>query len=228
METLIRRRTLAALALTGAALTANAEDLTIVANVTRNNDAPTTRVTYVSNERMRSSSESGEFIVDFATGNLTFIDAKKKEYSIVTPQDIEALAAKMQAQQKQMEEQMKAMPPALREKMAGMMGGVAAATTVTKGTGGRTVAGYACENWIVTIGEMIKQDQCVTTQLPYPAPAYDGMARYMKAMSAAAPMLKGMDQMVEKFKQMKGVSIYHQSTTKIMGKSMTETSEVTR
>jgi len=83
METLIRRSTLAALALTGAALTANAEDLTIVASVTRNNDAPTTRVTYVSNERMRSSSENGEFIVDFATGNLTFIDALKQRLNVM-------------------------------------------------------------------------------------------------------------------------------------------------
>jgi len=115
------------------------------------------------------------------------------------------------------------MPPAVREKMAGMMGGGAAfATTVTRGTGGRTIAGYACENWTVTIGESTRQEHCVTTQIPYPLPAYDGMVRYMKSM----PVLKGMDQMMEKFKQMKGVSIYHQSTMKIMGKSVTETSEV--
>ena len=222
METLIRRSALAVAALAGFAAAAGAEDLTIVAKVTRNSEAPVTEVTYISSEKMRASKADGEFIVDFATGNMTMINAKKKEYSVLTPQDFEAMAAQL----KQMEEQMKALPPAVREKMGGMMGGMAAATTVTRGTGGRTVAGYACENWNVTIGEMVRLEQCVTTQIAWPVPAYDGMARYMKAMSASSPMFKGMDQMIEKFKQMKGMSVYHQSTTKVMGRSMTETSEV--
>jgi hypothetical protein len=226
MDKLICRSTLAMAALVGFAGTSGAEDLTIVAKVTRNNEAPVTQVTYVSSEKMRAQNEGGEFMVDFASGQITIINTKKKEYSVITPEDVEAMAAQMSAQMKQMEEQMKAMPPALREKMGGMMGGLAASTTVTKGTGGRTVAGYTCENWNVTIGEMMRQEQCVTTQIAWPMPAYDGMARYMKAMSAASPMLKGMDQMVEKFKQMKGISVYHQNSVKMMGRSMTETSEV--
>jgi hypothetical protein len=220
-------RSLAVVLVLGAgALAAAAEDLTIVTKVVRNNEPPVMQTAYVSSERMRSATGTGEFMVDYATGTLTFIDTTKKEYSIVTPQDVEALAAKMQAQQAQMEEQMKNIPPAMREKMGGMMGAVAAAVTVTKGTGGRTIAGYACDNWIVSMGEMVKTDQCVTTQLAFPTPAFDAMLRYTKAMAALSPAMKGMEQVQAKFKEMKGVPVYHQSTTKLMGKTITETSEV--
>ena len=32
---------------------------------------------------------------------------------------------------------------------------MASAVNVTKGTGGRTVAGYACENRVATVGSMV-------------------------------------------------------------------------
>jgi hypothetical protein len=226
MHTKTGRGLTAALVLAAGALVARAEDLTIVTKVTRNNEPPVMQTAYVSSERMRSATGTGEFMMDYATGTLTMIDSAKKEYSVVTPQDIEAVAAKMHAQQAQMEEQMKNIPPAMREKMGGMMGAVAAAVNVTKGTGGRTVAGYACENWVVTIGTMVRTDQCVTTGLAFPAPAFDAMERYAKAMGALSPTMKGMEQVQAKFKEMKGVPVYHQSTTNLMGKTTTETSEV--
>jgi hypothetical protein len=216
----------ATLVLTAGALVAGAEDLTIVTKVTRDKKPPVMETTYVSSERMRSATGNGEFMVDYATGTLTFIETAKKEYSVVTPEDLEKIAAQVQAQQKEMEEQMKGLPPALREKMGGMMGAAAAAVNVTKGTGGRTVAGYACENWVVSIGKMVTMDQCVTTQLPYPAPAFDAMARFAKAMGAIAPAMKGLEQVQAKFKEMKGIPLYQNSTTKVMGKTITETKEV--
>ncbi len=205
---------------------AGAEDLTIVTMVTRDNKPPETRTAYVSSERMRSASGTGEFMVDYATGTLTFIDPAKKQYSIVTPEELEAIAAKVQAQQSKMQEQMKSLPPALRERMGRMTGAMGGSVSVTKGTGGRTVAGYRCENWVVSFGEMVHVDECVTTQLPFPTPAFNAMERYAKAMSAIAPGAKGMVEVQAKFKEMKGVPVYHHSTSKVMGKTITETSEV--
>ena len=226
MQKMTGRGMVAVLALLAGARLAGAEDLTIVSKVTRDNQPPETRTSYVSSERMRSANASGEFMVDYATGTLTFIDTAKKQYSVVTPEELEAIAAKVQAKQSEMQEKMKGLPPALRERMGGMMGGGGGSVSVTKGTGGRTVAGYACENWVVSIGEMVHVDECVTTQLPYPAPAYNAMERYAKAMAAIAPAMKGMEEAQAKFKEMKGVPVYYHSTTRVMGKTISETSEV--
>lgn len=217
METVIRRGLFAAFALSVAA-GAGAESLTLVTRITRGNEPPVTQTTYVTNEKMRTTGDASEVMVDFVSGNLTIIDVKKKEFTVVTPQDVEAMAAEL----KKMEKQLEALPAAIRDKMPG----AAASVTVEKGAGGKTVAGYACENWVVTIGNSMRQDHCVTSALAYPVPAYDGMSRYMKAMGQMSPMLKGMDQLVEKFKAMKGLSIYHQSSMKMMGKSFNETSEL--
>lgn len=213
----------AALAL--AAVPTAAEDLTIVAKTTLNNEAPSTSTSYYASDRMRVVDPGGqEFMAEYASGQMTMIDNKKKEYSVTTRQELDAAAAKMQAQLKQMEEQMKNVPPAMREKMAGMMGGVAAAVSVQKGQGGRKLAGYSCDNWTVTIGEMVKQEQCLTTELTFPTQAWDAF----KSLSAGmpGPMGQGMQQMYEKFKEMKGLPLASTSTVKVMGKTHTTSSEV--
>ena len=213
----------AALAL--AAVPTAAEDLTIVAKTTQNDDAPSTSTSYYASDRMRVVEPGGqEFMAEYASGQMTMIDHKKKQYSVITRQELEAATAKMQAQMKQMEEQMKNVPPAVREKMAGMMGGVAAAVNVQKGQGGRKLAGYSCDNWTVTIGEMVKQEQCLSTELTFPAQAWDAFKSLSAPMSG--PLAKGMQEMYEKFKEMKGIPLASTSTTKILGKTTTSTTEV--
>ena len=59
---------------------------------------------------------------------MTTIDNKKKEYYVITKQDMEAMKAKMQEQMnspemKKAQEQMKNLPPEMQKKMEAMMGG---------------------------------------------------------------------------------------------------------
>lgn len=207
-------------------LPAAAEDLTIVSKVTGAKDAPATTTSYYASDRMRVVEAGGqEFMAEFASGNITMIDNKKREYFVVTPQEIEAASAKMQAQMKQMEEQMKGLPQAVRDKMG--MGALAQAVNVQKGEGARKIAGYSCDNWIVTMGEMMKQEQCMTTELQFPAQAWDAYKNFAAGLSAASPMGKGMQQMYDKFKDMKGVPLASTSTVKVLGKSNTSSTEVT-
>jgi hypothetical protein len=224
--TAFKRSLGAALAASVLCLPAAADDLTIVSKVGGGKNAPTTTTSYYASDRMRVVNPDGqEFMAEFASGNITMIDNKKRQYSVVTPQEIEAASAKMQAQMKQMEEQMKSLPQAVRDKMG--LGGLAQAVNVQKGEGGREIAGYSCDNWVVTMGEMMKQEQCLTTELQYPAPAWDAYKNFAASMSAAAgPMGKGMQQMYEKFKDMKGVPLASTSTVKVLGKSSTSSTEV--
>lgn len=223
-----RNRVLAGLVLL-AALPAGAEDLTIVSQRSRGDHPPSAETMYLTSARMRISSPDGnDSIIDYATGNITMINDKKKEYFVMTPADMEAAAAKMKEMQAKMQESMKNMPPALREKMAGAMGGMDQAVKVEKGTGGRTVAGYACENWIVTIGSFSRQESCVTSQIQFPAAAFDGMKAMAERMrGVGGAMGAGMSGLWEKFKEMKGFPLATTATTTVMGHQETTKSEVT-
>ena len=217
----------AAIGFAGLAASSAAEDLTIVSKITRGDAPPQTATSYYTSDKMRSSQGDHEFIAEFATGQFTVIDNKKKEYYVMTKQDFEAMAAQMQAQMKQMDEKMKDMPPAVREKMAGMMGGMAQSMDVQKGSGGRTIAGYSCENWTVSMGELMKMDQCLTTQLQLPVQTWDAMKSFSTAVAGMSPMAQNMAPMFDKFKEMKGLPLASTSTIKVMGHTTTSSTEVT-
>ncbi len=221
-----------------AALPGAAEDLTIVVKETHGSNAPVTSTSYISADKLRTTNAEGtEVLAEPAAGKFTMIDHKKKEYYVVTRQDLEAAMAEMQARMKQMEpqmkqaqEQMKNLPPELREKMAGMMGGFVAAVNVQKGTGGRTVAGHRCENWIITMGEMSRTEECLTTELQFPAQtwaAYQDFNNRMKSAMTTGPMGQAFAQMKEKFKDVKGYPLASTTTTKILGRTSASTTEVT-
>jgi len=202
-------------------------DLTIVSKTT-SGDKTGTQTQYMTSERMRVSNEGTDGIFDFASGNMTLIDHKKKQYYVMTKQDMEAMAAQMDAQMKQMEAQMASLPPAIREKMAGVMGGAAGNVNVTKGSGGRKILGYSCQNWIISMGETVKSESCVTTDLDLPMAAFEGQRSFAGGMmNMSGPMGKFMKQMADKFKEMKGIPLANTTTIKMMGKGNVTTQEVT-
>jgi hypothetical protein len=239
MKALKRSFALAGAACLLSALPAAAEELTIVSKVTRNNEAPVNATSYIGNTHVRMSEGEGgqDFMIDLQSGNMTVMDGRKKEYFVITPDDIKAVGAKMQEQMKaaepqmkQAQEQMKNMPPQAREAMEKMMGGFAAAVTVEKGAS-KTVAGYSCDVWTLSIGSMSKTEECLTTALPFPAQAWDRyreMAQSMRsAMASMGPMGKAMGDLQEKTKDMKGIPLSRSTTVSVMGKSNSTVSEVT-
>jgi len=217
---------LATLALLVAALPAAAEDMTFVQKSQKNQDPPQTGTTYVSSDKMRMSTPEGsDMIIDLAAGSLTSIDHKKKQYWVMTAAEMEAQAKQAEAAMKQAEEQMKSLPPAMRDKMQAMMGGgMFGDFKVEKGEGGRTVAGYACQNWLVTMGESMRQESCVTQQIQWPAQAYEGFRRFYGRLPG--PMAKGMQHMMDEFQKMQGVPIATKMTLKMMGRTEVTTTEL--
>ena len=87
-RTLITAATAMALA-TGAA----ADDLTIVSKNSDNNEPPTNSTSYYASDRMRVANPDGsEVMAEYASGQLTMIDHDKKQYSVITRQELEAAA----------------------------------------------------------------------------------------------------------------------------------------
>lgn len=218
----------------GAALLAGpvvAQDLTLVFKETTSKGSDTS-TQYFTKDRMRHNQGDHDVIVEYATGKITNIDHKKKEYTEINLADMEAqmkaASAEMDKANAQMKQQMESMPPAMREKMEKMMGGVAAAITVTKG-GARKVAGYDCQEYTVAMGQGMKTDSCNTTAIKFPVPdlelkRFSAMGGAMAGM-ANNPMFKGAAQMAEKMKEVQGFPLASTTTMAIMGKSTTTSRE---
>jgi hypothetical protein len=215
-------------------VTASAADLTVVSKLTHDGKSQTA-TSYVSSDKVRmASSVDNEVIVDLAKAQYTIIDNAKKEYYVITKQDIEAAAAQMKAaneqmaaQRKQMEEQMKNLPPAMKEKLKGMGGGLAASVDVKKGAGKRTIAGYGCEEWVMTVGGVSKTESCLSTEVPFPVEAwqqYRDASEAFRSMGAGGQYLSDLQ---EKMKDMKGFALSTTTTVSIFGKTTTDTNEVT-
>jgi hypothetical protein len=227
---------LAALVL-GASVFADAEDLTIVSKRTRDGKPSDSTTSYLASDHVRMAQDEGrEAIVDLKTGQMTILDGKKKTYYVVTRQDMEAFKARMSErmnspEMKQAQERMKDLPPEVQKKMEAMMGGAAGSFDVQKTGTTRKVAGYTCENWTVTLGQLSRSEECLTSELQFPVQAWDAyrdFAESIKSMTTAlGPMGKNIAEMQEKFKSMKGFPLASTTTVSVMGRSTTTTSEVT-
>jgi len=224
-----------AAALLGAALPASADDLTIVSKMTHDGGQPTTATSYLSSDHARMVQSDGqEAIVDLKTGQITVIDGRKKEYFVVTRQDMDQMKAKLQQtmnspEMQRAQEQMKNLPPDVQKRMQGVMGAAVASVEVKKTGTTRKIAGYNCDNWSVTMGPS-KSEQCMTTELPVPVQTWDAyrdFAEGMKSMMASmGPMAKGMGDMAAKMKEMRGYPLATSSTMSFMGHSSSSSSEV--
>lgn len=203
------------------AAAAAAEDVTIVYNITENGQPKGTSTQYVSSEKLRMANPEGDLIIEYASGRLVSIDHKKKEYWETTRDEMTAQIAQMNAK---MEESMKNLPPAMREKMGSMMGGVAAQVTVTPGTATKKIAGYDTKQYTVSMGEMMKQEMWNTEAVPFPTPAIDARN---SMMTLGNPMMKGAKDLVEKMKQVKGIPLAETTTVKILTKTTTTSREAT-
>jgi len=199
-----------------------AEDLTIVFK----DNTGATQTDYFTASKMRTSRVDTDTIIDFGTGTLTMIDKKKKEYSQVTAEQLEAAMKQAQAQmaqaQAQMEQQMAKVPPEMREKiqqaMGGMGGAMAAAITVTKG-GTKKVAGYDTQQYTITIGDTMKHEVWNTTalQLPFDPAQFRRMSGFANP-AAFGPGAQGMSKMAEKMKEVQGFTLAETTSVKVMGR----------
>ena len=198
----------AGLALT--ALPVAAEDLTIVFKT--NTGAVQTQ--YFTSNKARHNMGDRDSIMDFATGTITTIDHKKKEYSEVTLAEMEAAMKQAAAQ---MEQAMAKVPPEMREKMEQMMGGAMGAITVTKG-GTKKVAGYDTQQYTIDMGENMKTDMWTTTaiQIPFDPAQFRRMSGF--AMSGG-PMMKNAAKMAEKMKKIQGFTLADAASIKMAGRT---------
>jgi len=215
---------------------AAAQSVTIVSRVTHDDGSPAaTRTSYISEDHARWAAGDSDVIIDAKTGSMITLDNKKKTYYVTTRKDMDELAAKMKErmnspEMKKAQEQMKNLPPEQRKQMEAAMGSMFAFDVQKTGTS-RKIAGYNCDDWIVTMGRMTRTEECITNEVKFPVQAWDmyrNFADSMKTMMGAmGPMAASMDKMQEQFKKMKGFPLATKTTVDVMGRKSVTSSEVT-
>jgi hypothetical protein len=201
---------------------AAADDLTIVSKNTRDGRPAGTSTSYLASDHVRIARDTGnETIVDLRTGIMTTLDGKKKTYFTVTKQDLADFGAKLKARMNTPE-----MKNAMNA-MSGMSDSMASSFDVKRTGASRNVAGFHCEEWTVTMGPMSTLSECVTTDLQYPAHAFEAYKEFSEnmrsTMGSFGPSAKASGDLAQKLKLMKGYPVASAMTIDIMGtKSKTE------
>lgn len=218
-------KTLAAVALAlVVGLPAAAEELTIVSKTSGPGGAARTATAYLATDKFRHSDGEHDSIMDFATGRIVTIDHKKKSYWETTLDEMRAMTEKANEQMKQMQEQMKQNPQAAAMMQKMMGAGGPAEVKVEKGPTPRKIAGYECDQYVVSIGDAIKMDMWVTTAVQPPAQIFDAR----KAMTMpSGPMAQGFGKLYEEMKKIKGYPLAEAMTFKMMGMANTTSTEAT-
>jgi hypothetical protein len=210
-----------------AALPVLAEDLTIVSKETGSGPEKTTSQ-YFTKDRMRTNMGDQDTMFEYASGKITQIDHKKKEYMEITLAEMEAQMQKVAAEMEKASAQFQNMPPEVRERMEKMMGGGTGAVTVTKG-GTRKIAGYDTQQYTISMGANMKTEVWNTTALQFPVPEaelkkYSSFAGSMAPL-ANNPMFKGLAKLTEEMKKIQGFSLARSTQMQMMGKTTTTSSE---
>lgn len=212
------------------ALPAGAEDLTIVYKVMAG-DKPGVSTTYIGAAGFKQADGDTESIFAVESGTMTLVDNKKKQYWQTSAEEMQAAMQKVNAQLAQVQEQMKNMPPALREKMAGAMGAAAASIKVTKAGAPKSIAGYTCQPYLLTMGPdpesaPVKSETCNTTQIQFPAQAWEARKAMLGGM-ASNPMGQNFQKLYDEMSKIEGFAVSETTTIRMLGKSQTTSREVT-
>jgi Domain of unknown function (DUF4412) len=179
-----------ALALSIAALLAlplAAEDLTVISKVTMGGKT-TTGTQYMTSSKAKSSDGETDTIIDYPTGQMTFIEHKSKSYWETS---LEEMAAYMDRLYKDVKN---------NPMLASMFGGPDS-VTVVKGKGSRKIAGYACDDYTLNMGESFIFQICSAPSLQPPPQYYEGRKLSYAAMG---PMGKRFAAMFDEMKKIKG------------------------
>lgn len=189
-----------------------ADDLTVVSKITTNGSPAGTSTDYMSADHIRHSQSQGtDMIIDLKSAVMTHIDSKTKTYYVVTKQDMEAMQAKMNERMSD---------PKVKQAMAAMQGmsSSMASSTEVKDTGAsRVVAGFSCEEWLISMGGMMTMTECVTNNLTYPVQTWAALADFNQSMrkSMGGSMAVGAnsgEDLAAKMKSIKGFPVATSTT----------------
>jgi hypothetical protein len=204
-------------------LPALADDLTITSKVVASKGQPATSTVYMTAGKMRTTGANADVIMDVASGKLVVIDNAKKQYWEATREEMNAAMQTASDAMTRASEQMKQNPQAAKM-MEGLMGNMAGQVSVQKGTGSRKIAGYTCDEYVLSMGTMMKQQMWVTTEL-VPPMSIAQYATAQKALFAGSPLGSSMTKAMDEMSKVKGFPLATTTTISMLGQNQETSSE---
>jgi hypothetical protein len=189
------------------------EDLVITSKITSQNRVSTSSL-YMSASQLKRSDDQREVIIDFPSGRIRRIDRTKREYSENSREEMNAINQRMF-------DQLKRSP-----QVAAMIEGMVGPVTVSKGAGSKKIAGYDCQEYVVTMGQAMKMDIWTTTALTTPMAATQ-MYEALATLGGSSPMSKSLGAVYAEMGKLKGVALAETSTVSMMGNTIATSSEAT-
>lgn len=190
---------------------AAAEDLTIAFRVTPSKGSPTTSTQYMTADKIRTSDGQIDTVVDVATGKMIHIEHKKKRY-------YETSFEEMRAHFAELEEMLKSNP------VMETMFGNAAQVEVRKTSESRSIAGYDCQKFVLSLGKNFQFEIWATSQLEFPIEYYDASKMLYASMG---PMASRFEKMFDEMKKVGGFALATVVDSSVMGMKLRVESEAT-
>ena len=166
-----------------------AEDLTIVSTVTTPRGTVRTQTQYISSSRMRLSDGERDTIVDLASGKVTLLHPRRKEYSETSLDELRAFLDQIDAAM------------AGRPIFDRSIGTTASVTVVKEPGGGRKIAGYDTDQYMLSMGESMRFDVWAAPSLQPPLQYFDARKVVYATMG---PMARRFDRVFDELKKIKG------------------------
>ena len=188
-----------------------AADLTIVSKVTNDKNSGTA-TTYISETQFRRVDAESDVIFNIESGTITSVDHKKKKYSTTSLKELEA---KMQELTAMLEG---------NPMVSQMLGDIMGSAEVTKVGDTRTVAGYDCVLYRVSVGKNISMDLWVASDLKPPVSHYDARKMFYVQMG---PLGGQFEKMIDEMKKIGGYSLASTTRANFMGRQTTTQEEAT-
>jgi uncharacterized protein DUF4412 len=173
----------------GLPLRGAADDLTIVSTVTTPRGTTRTQTQYISTSRMRLSDGERDTIVDLASGRVTLLDPRRKQYSETSLGELRAFLDQMDAAM------------AGRPIFDRSIGATASVTVARAAAGGRRIAGYDTEQYTLSMGDSMRFEVWAAPGLQPPVQYFDARKVVYATMG---PMARRFDRMFDELKKIKG------------------------
>lgn len=165
---------------------------------------------------MKDHSQQEHMLFTTTDRRMYIINPRKREYAVMDEAAMEELAGTMNSAMAEMEKQLADMPPAQREQMKKMMGGMMDAgkkmlePKITRSGRTGSYAGYDCEYVTMTIPNISESEMCVTDIGDIDMPGSDratleAMQDHMKMMSEKMSETLGMN---IPFNQIEGFPVF--------------------
>ncbi len=188
-----------------------AEDLTVYSTVTVGKKT-TQSTQVVTEDKVRAADGVTESIFEIASGKMIFIDHKKEEF-------FETSLEEMEAQFAEIDRQLDTNPMMRR-----MLAGKDQEVNLERGDQPRTIAGYGCDHYILTLGKGLRMEIWATKDLEVPSTYFEARKLSYAAMGPAGTRF---NKMLEEMQKIEGFPLASDVSVKMMTRKSESQSEAT-